>query len=487
MTDHNSTITKPIEAANYAAIAAAVIAAVGGYKLFEPKLERMRAIRNEMGRLTWGMRLFYQWPQYFLILATGMIAVDLSAAFFDVLHPGVLTNLGPPGWLDAILAPETTIWVIFAVPLVGLVIYWNGLPRLLLWLAWLLSALPIPGLRNKFGQSGGESLGWHQTNAVMEGPDKGQPLMIDDQGVERVAWTVLSRLSKNADAGDFAAEPADLSDEEKANILLFGCIMEAIHYGQGWPSPKWGDFYGALADIQRTTQMFDPQKLLSYANGQAFFEDFRDKLEGALKTRQQPSPPDRSLAAAGDISRAWELLKKRAQCDLLKLAPSWSKYFGGQQAWLDHRLRSFPQLASVGMRPQLIKLLIRWKTLGPSPGVFAQPFSKGQAWLLFQEGALRALPETKEVTFNGKSQVPIARLAALRVIRRVAEIIQEEVASEAKSVAIALGPDNWARLERSDFTLWSWAREAATQARGQTWDKTKWRWKLDGERVQRTN
>jgi hypothetical protein len=347
--------------------------------------------------------------------------------------------------------------------------------------------LPIPGLRNKFGESGGESLGWHQTNAVIEGPDKGQPLMIDDQAVERVAWAVLSRLSNNAGAGDFAAEPAHLSDPEKANILLFGCIMEAIHYGQGWPSPKWGDFYGALADIQRTTPMFDPQKLLGYSSGQAFFEDFRDKLEGTLKTRHQPSPPDRSLAAAGDVSRAWELLKKRAQGDLLKLAPSWSKYLGGPQAWLDYRLRSFPQLASVGMRPQLIKLLIRWKALGPSPGVFAQPFAKGQAWLLFQEGALRALPETKEVTFNGKGHVPIVRLAALRVIRRVADLIQEGVSSEAKSVAADLGTDNWTRLERSDFTLWSWAREAANQAKGEIWDKTKWRWKLDGERVQRTN
>jgi hypothetical protein len=477
---------KPLEAANYAAIAAAVVTAIGGYKLFEPKLERMRAVRNEMGRLTWGLRLFYQWPQVLLIALTSAIAVDLTAAFFDVLHPGVVTQWGPKGWADALLAPETTIWIIFAVPIIGLGIYWNGLPRLLLWLGWLISGLPVPGLHSLFGRNG-ESLGWHQTRAIMEGPDKGQPLLIDDQAVDRVAFGVLARLSKDAGMADYAAEPATLSSSAKANILLFGCVLEAIHYGQLWPLPSWGQFYGALADIERTDSLFAPQKLMSFTSGKAFFEVFRMRLEDALKARHQACPPDKSLVAAGDVARAWQLLKDEAKGDLLNLAPPAARFLVGRIAWLHGKLHQFPQLDDDSMRPQLIKLLIRWKALTVAPGVFAQPFSKHQAWLLFQHGALRALPELKDVTFNGTGQVSTARLAALKVIRRTADLIAEGASSEAQGVATALGTDRWTRLERADFALWSWAKEASGQADAAGWNKASWRWKLDGERVQRTS
>jgi hypothetical protein len=473
--------SEPLKAANYAAIAAAIATAVGGYKLFEPKLERIRAIRNEVGRLDLGFRLFYEWPQYVLIALSITIFVDLVAAFFDTLHAGVITAVGPKGWLAMVLAPETTIWVVVSLPIVGAIIYWNGVPKLLLTLTRLLSALPIPGLQNRFGENG-ESLGWHQTAAVIEGPDKGQPLMIDDTGIDRVAWAVLARLSKNAGAGAFAAEPDKLAESERANLALFGCILESIHYAQRWPLPKWGQFYASLADIQRTDGLFTPQSLLTYQTGHAYFEVLRDRLNKALKSRHEPAPPDRSLAAAADISRAWELLTARAKGDVLQLAPPLTRFLGGRVAWLDRRLRSFPQLAGVGMRPQLIKLLIRWHTLPVSPGVFAQPFSAGQAWLLLQAGGLRALPEMKEVTFNGRGQIPIARLAAVKVARRVAKLIGEGVSSEAVSVAQALGNDRWTRLERADFTFWSWAREAAKAAGT---DEAPLRWKLDAGRVQR--
>ncbi|MGC2782147.1 MAG: hypothetical protein WA418_41590 [Bradyrhizobium sp.] len=484
MADVNSTQTaKTPDPATWPAIAAAVVTAVGAYKLFEPKLERARAMRNEVGRLELSFRLLYQWPQYLLIAISTAIFLALVVAFVDSLRPGVLMSFSRMRILKMALAPENVIWVIFSLGIVGGVIYLNLLPRLLMGLTWSLSALPIPGLRNRFGPNG-ESLGWHQTAAVMEGPDKGAPLLIDDDAIGRVAWEVLSRLSKNTGAGDFATEPAKLSASEKANIALFGCIIEAVHYAQRWESPSWSEFYASFADIQRTKPMFGPQQLQLFANGQAFFEDFRDRLHDALKARNQPCPPDRALAAAADVSRTWELLQKQ-EFDVLRLVPPFAGLFGGPVAWLDHRLRSFPRLGDAGMRPQLIKLLVRWKAIEVQLGIFAQPFSKRQAWLLFQEGALRALPEVKEVTFHGTAQVPIVRTAVLRVIRRVELLIAEGASSEAQAVAQALGPSKWTRLERADFVLWSWAREAAKQAKAGNWDKAAWRWKFEDDRVQR--
>lgn len=288
-------------------------------------------------------------------------------------------------------------------------------------------------------------------------------------------------------AWEYAAEPAGLTASAKANLLLFGCILEAIHYSQPWPLPKWGPFYAALADMERADALFAPQALLKYRTGKAFFEVFRERLEAALRVRHQPCPPDKSFVAAGDVARAWEILKKDAKGDLLSFASPAARFVGGQIFWLNRSLRQFPQLADVGMRPQLIKLLTRWKALAVTPGVFAQPFSKHQAWLLFQHGALRALPELKDVTFNGTGQVAIARLAALKVIRRTAHFIEEGASSEAQTVAATLGTDHWTRLERADYQLWSWGKEASDQAGTDNWDKTKWRWKLDGERVRRTS
>jgi hypothetical protein len=480
---HTTAAVKPMEAANYAAIAAAVVTALGGYKLFEPKLERIRVVRNEIGSLELSFRLLYQLPQLLLIFITSALFLDLLAAFFDTLHPGVLTAGRSSKFMAATLAPETTIWVIFAVPLVGGIAYWNLLPRLLMGLARLLSMLPIKGLRNRFGPNG-ESVGWHQTAAVVEGPDKGQPLMVDRDAVERVAWATLAKLGQTT-SRDYAAEP-NLPPDVKANVALFGCILEAVHYAQGWPRPEWSKFFAALADIERGPDpILTPANLTSFPTGQAFFEAFRDRLEAALKTQQQPCPPDRSLAAAADIVRTWDLLSEKAKGNVLGLAPASARFFGGQAFWLDRRLRTFPRLDSLGMRPQLIKLLIRWKTIPNSDGVFTQPFSKHQAWLLLQEGVLRALPDQKEITFHGTGQVGIARIAALRVIRHVAKLVQQGDSKEARTAGTQLGQTTWERLEGADFTLWGWSNAASKDAAAGGWDKAKWRWKFEDGRVQR--
>ncbi|WP_010189047.1 hypothetical protein [Sphingomonas sp. PAMC 26605] len=474
---------KPLEAANYAAIAAAVVTALGGYKLFEPKLERIRAVRNEIGSLEPGFRLFYQFPQLLLIFITSALFLDLLVVFFDTLHPGVMTAGRLSKFIAPALAPETTIWVIFAVPLVGGIAYWNFLPRFFMGLARLLSMLPIKGLQNRFGPNG-ESVGWHQTAAVVEGPDKGQPLMVDRDAVERVAWATLAKIGQTK-SRDYASEP-NLPPDVKANVALFGCILEAVYYAQVWPRPEWSKFFAALADIELgPNPIFAPANLTSFPSGQAFFEALRDRLEAALKTQHQPCPPDRGLAAAADVVRTWNLLNEKAKGDVLGLVPAFARFFGGQAFWLDRRLRTFPRLDSLGMRPQLIKLLIRWKTIPNSHGAFAQPFSKHQTWLLLQEGALRALPEQKEITFHSTGQVGIARIAALQVIKHVAKLIEQGDSKEALNAGTHLGQTAWERLEGADFTLWGWSNAASKDAAANGWSKTTWHWKFEDGRVQR--
>lgn len=483
MTASNSTTpAERPEIAAYPALITAVVTAMAAWKLFEPKLERIRAIRNEVGSLEPGFRTFYEYPQRALIVLSALIVCFLSLAFFDSLYPGTLANFVPTETVEAVLALNNIVWVLFSLGAVAIVIYWNVIPLLLLWLAQVVSIAPVPGLHRRFGPSG-KSLGWHQAAAVIEGPDKGQPLLIDANGIERVAWGVLAKLSKNAGAREYAAEPRNLTESEKANIALFGCIMEANFHAQGWKSPSWARFYASLAAIQLATPMFCPEQILAFQNGQAFVEAFRDRLAEALKAEGQPCPPDRGLAAAADIYGAWNILSTRANGDVLRLIPWYAPILGGRMVWLDRRLREFPRLNDdEGMRPQLIKILVRWNILSMSSRKFIQPFSRHQAWLLLQEGALRVLPEMKEITFHSTAQVPIARIAAHRVIRRVVQLIEEGASSEAIATASALGPNPWNRLEAADFALWSWAKTEATKASG---EPSKWQWKLQDNRIQR--
>jgi hypothetical protein len=469
-----------------ATVLAAVAACVAAWRLFAPKFGRIRAIRDAVGYLDVEFRIFYQFPQYALVIVTLVIFAFLLLWFWESIHPGTISVYVPGAALRIGMAPQTLFVVVFSLSAFSAIIFWNLIPWVLTRGASLLALMPIGSLKNRYG-SNGESIGWHQAVAVMEGPDKGQPLLLDNEAVDRAANEVLRRLYEDLWAPDYAVEPANLPQEEKANIALFGCIMEANYYAERWsPSPSWAELFASLADIQRSADpIFSPSELLSFRSGDAFFEAFRVRLRLALNARNQPSPPNDALAAASDITGAWNALNSRARGNTLQLIPPYARYIGGPIFWLDKRLRRFPKLRGDGMRPQLIKLLVRWHVLTADPSVFVQPFSKRQAWLLLQLGVLRALPDMNEVTFNSTGQVPSARIAALRVIRRVNTLLNNGASSEAAAVARKLGPSLWTRLETSDFVLWSWAHAEARQAAKDEWNKNKWHWKFEDGHVQR--
>jgi len=306
-------------------------------------------------------------------------------------------------------------------------------------------------------------------------------LLISRAAIERISWEVLGKLGNSGGKlPHFAAEPAGLSVSEKANLALFGCVMEENFYANRWASPDWATFYEALSEIHRERPIFRPNELKSFGSGEAFFDFFRQQLDSVLTTKEQTPPPNRSLAAAGDIAVTWNLLAERADGDLLRLIPRWSWLLGGKLFWLDQRLRSFPRLNSDGMRPQLIKLLIRWNALPDARGgVFVQPFAKRQAWLLLQKGVLRALPEMKEVTFNGTGQVAIAQIAVRKVAERVSDLILAQETPEARAALAQVGDSRWDTEAAADFVLWSWAATKSRTARDANWDKNKWRWKFE--------
>jgi len=482
----NSNVTPPTaapELSDFTAIITAVVTGFAAYRLFEPKLDKKRAIQNEVGRLEPAFFVHYVLPQYLMIVASTLAVLFLLLAFAHRLRPELVPGFIPVEIVSQVLAMENIIWVIFSLGGIAAAIYWNVPSRMLLLLSRAISALPMPGLQNRFGPSG-DSIGWHQAAALIEGPDKGQPLLVDNTAMDHLASELLARMSRNQGHADYAAEPVGLSVTEKANLALFGCIMEANHHARGWPSPNWGAFYASLVDMQARDGTFSPDNITAFTRGEDFFESFRVGLEASLAALGQPTPPDTSLAAAGDIVETWRKLALRGRGSLLALTPWYASFTGGRVATLNRILGTFPRLDSDGMRPQLIKLLIRWNALVEGRGTFAQPFSKRQAWLLVHKGVLRGLPELKEITFNSTGQVPTSSLAVRRLVERVAELIEKGASKEASDVAAKLG-SRWARLQQADFELWQWSGEEIGAAKGQKWDKATWRWKYEDNRIQR--
>lgn len=474
----------PPELGDLTPLLTALSAAAAAWVLFDPKLERIRTMWNESGRHEGGFRGFYVIPQWTLMILSVVTVAFMLAAFLDTFQPHLLPQFFPIAALREFLRFENLVWILLIVAVLAVVIRWNWLPRALLLAGRAVSYLPIPGLLGRFGPEG-TSAGWHQAKAVCEGPDKGAPLLVHMEDIDRVAQIVLGRISVNAGKADFAEKPAGVSQAAMANMALFGCIMEANIDINRWGRPKWAKFYRAFETIERATPMFEPRELLKFQNGGDFFEAFRDRLDKELRRIRQPRPDSRSLAAATDISKAWTLLRDKAEGDVLRLAPKPVRFLRLTTFCLNWRLRRFPRLSDHGMRPQLIKLLIRWDCIEPGRGLFNQPFSKSIAWLLLQEGALRALPETKEVTFHSFGHTAVSRLAMKRVNARVAELITAEGSVEARTVAALVGNSAWKRYEIGDFGLWSWANEASKTAKADGWDKAIWKWKQEAGRVLR--
>jgi hypothetical protein len=271
-----------------------------------------------------------------------------------------------------------------------------------------------------------------------------------------------------------------------ANIALFGCILEATHYAQHWTSPRWAEFYGALAAVNDQINLFDPNELQMYGSGREFSERLRNALVAEVSSRSQPIPPDRYLAAAGHLSSTWEVLHRHSG-NVLRLAPFWAPICGGRLYWLDRRLLQLPTMNSDGMRPQLIKLLARWGTLRSKAAVFVQPFSKRLGWLLLQESALHVLPAQKDVTFFDVGDVQLTRIACFRIFRSVEEKVRGLQSEEAKDLDKSY-PTQWDLFAAADFSLWSHANEAVSKGRSENWEYKKgWRWKFEDGRASKVS
>jgi hypothetical protein len=463
------------------AVVATVGTFLGAFQLFQPKLAIGLSMKREARHEEPGFTAFYVVPQLLAGLAVLIVWLTLLVAVFHQLFPDFVPAYAPVQKALDLLALQNLIPLLLLASVMAGIIQMNILSWIFLWIGWAVAMLPLGKIRGAFGADG-RSAGWHQAWCICQTWDKGQPLLISNEEAERLGDELLLRLSSSTYQGkNFAPKPTNASVPATGNIALLGCIIEQAHSAYRWHGPtSWGDFYGALDEINHENKMFEPTALRKYSSGQLFSTTMRDALAAKMAAKGQPVPEANYFGVGSHIAKAWEILKSH-DGSILESLPFIAGVIGSKVFWLDRRLSQYPLLHEDGMRQQVIKLMTRW---GATPWAkdqdFLQPFSKTQAWLLLQEGVLTTLPEQKDVTFWGNGDIAITKVACRRVLNQVKRGACDALTDQAKAVVQRFGT-GWDLIAAADYTLWNWAREQSKVDQAKEWKGS--RWKLDNGRA----
>lgn len=465
------------------ALVSAIGTALAAFQLFQPKMAIGSAMKRETGRVEIGFNIFYNAAQWMMLGVVITIIGVLLLAFVDQLYPSLGFNFAWLRRIQQFLTPDHLLIVLLMGASLAAVIQLNVISWVFLGIGAALSFLPISKLSGAFGREG-ISAGWHQANCVCKTWDKGQPLLISRENIDRVADMLLLKLASPKPIPNFASKPAQISNAAAANLALIGCIIENAHSLNRWPRPSnWSVFYRALEEIHAKDEIFEPRTIIAARSSSEFSDRLRQLLATRMQTANESVPEGQYFAAGSALTTTLNLLRKKGG-SVLGMSPWYAGIIGSQFFWLSQTLSKFPMLDGDSMRPQLVKLLGRW---GVVPWIkteaFHPPFSKTQGWLLLQESALTVLPEQKEVTFWGIGDAAIVREACRRIYMRVQKAVEDGHTAEAKSVKLAY-PTDWELLAASDVVLWSFASEEAKRADADEWKALKgWRWKLSNGRA----
>lgn len=128
------------------------------------------------------------------------------AALVHAINPKLLANVQFVNTLTNFLVLDNLILILIAVGVLGAYINFNVLSWFMLGLTWVLSMLPIPGIRGLWGVNG-RSAGWIQAYWICRQMDDGKPLLISKSDIDRLAGTVLLKLTGPKHSQDFAERP----------------------------------------------------------------------------------------------------------------------------------------------------------------------------------------------------------------------------------------------------------------------------------------
>lgn len=325
-------------------------------------------------------------------------------------------------------------------------------------LAWSIGL--VPRFRNSIEWA---NACWQiKTNA-----DERKVLAASDSDVAKAASDLIDNFAKAERNKNLALRPHSLGEDNAANVLYFGHIIEQ-YLASTRRSLPWTKFYEALARVAETNEApLSPEGVSEFGSGRSFLAELR-KANAHLEAPDK-IPNDTELEHA--VEQALGILRSRYQSDARNVARG---VFHATYFRILRECSSF--LASEGMRRQFAKLFILWNIVPGSshPEIFQIPFNAKMFTRYADMGVIRFegarfdyTTEAVQICFDAIQKRILSRVLSLvqstRDPARVAWRDQERVDVQSRGIDW-----NWWIYYRAD-------QQAYHDARGHTSEN----WKIE--------
>jgi hypothetical protein len=323
-----------------------------------------------LGGTHWTVGVLSIW----ISVAVATVAVLSSLAFLATNGMGWEAPDGPLRsvltWNDAHYSIVLFVWLVHTV-----LVYPNGLARLLWGAVWL-----IPSLRSRIGFTNAT---WH-----IDQGDVAPAIALAREAHRRVAGEIVTSMVTTGANANLALRPGGLSEEQAANVLFFGHVIEGAMSENGvhWSGEIWTAFYEALGSVAKLpTHPLDPSAVAAFA-GTSFYQQVIALLNYHRPASLSPIPNDYDIPARVDESHKYLATTLGGNARILGKG-----FFGYSYQTLLKRSRNVPGFDREEIRRQFAKLAILWNIWPKArrPAVFKIPFSASIAIYLLDSSWLR--------------------------------------------------------------------------------------------------
>jgi hypothetical protein len=419
--------------------------AIAAVRQVQNRLGRIREVRDRQGEFGLLFRIAYEFPQH--LYRWGLVLCALAG--LAVFVGGVLKLVESTvlAWLQQAFTDQ---WLtVFAIGLLLL-----GITALepVTWTAILALGL-VPTVRR--------SIDWYNIRQFCTLLEKPKPLVLNSTAIGSLADLAIKKLTTNSDLGlQFASKPIGLTDTERANAALLGCLIEQEHHVRRWQLRNWGDFYKALVNtkVDGVSIFADTTIRNVRAQHQDYYAFMRAASDPNLREAQQP-PLEDSAAVAEDVMKVVDVLIAMYEGSARNLARADASRMDIRLAF--ERASEFPHFDGESIRPQFLKLAVRWDVWpGIETGNVIYPFSSSLAALLLDRNVLVTLPEVKEFGFKSADERRVAREAIRQTVASVKHFLETVERPEYRAFYESLQssevhPVEWELAQYVDFVLWA--------------------------------
>jgi hypothetical protein len=322
---------------------------------------------GDLGRVYEGV---ITWPDHLLSIVT-VFAVLSSLLYFAyrLFYDGLFVSGLPPGALQAVLQVnyDYFLYGLFIWLVVAVTGFFNLLSE---------GALAIAGAVRRFRHT----LGYVNASWRLDYGDSAASVTLG-KNASTLADQLLQTLANAPANDDLALRPAGLTDEEAANVLYFGHVVEEYYTQSGTAhTTPWTPFYETLGAIAaQDSHPFAAAAIRGMQDSSFFFtvlKQFDGFARPATEGKAAIVALPNSVPLEQKVDAAFRFLRDHTRGDARNFGKSWLSFSYGVAL---KRIASVITLQE--LQRQFAKLAVIWNLWlrYRKPRVFNIPFSRGIA------------------------------------------------------------------------------------------------------------